>query len=180
MDSGKLETLAKVSGLSVKILDDPRLHMGGGAVTFNRYNKLFEYAGDNTIDLDDAVDQFYIMLMNATHVFTAANTLRTDVSANQIATANGYTQSTGGDTGKSMGTVTWVESGGVVTWDSPDIQWTASGGSIVADDAVTFADESVGVADAIMYSLDFGGTQTATDGGTFNLNNNASGIFSVP
>ena len=151
-----------------------------GVVTFNRYNKLVEYAGDNTIDLDDAVNQFYIMLMNATHVFTATNTIRTDVSANRIATANGYVQSTGADTGKSLGTVTWVEASGTVTWDAPDIQWTASGGSIAADDGVVFADESVGVTDALMYSLDFGGTQTATDGGNFNINHNASGIFSIP
>jgi len=151
-----------------------------GVVTFNRYNKLVEYFGDGTIDLDNAVDNFYIMLMNSTHVFTATHTLRTDVSANQIATAFGYVQSTGADTGKSLGTVTWVESSGTVTWDSPDIQWTASGGSIAADDGVVFADESVSVVDALMYSLDFGGTQTATDGGNFNINHNASGIFSIP
>lgn len=150
------------------------------AVTFNRYNKMIEYIGDNTIDLDAGATTFYIMLMNSSHTFTATHTQRTDVSANQIATQFGYTQSTGGGTGKSIGTPTWVESSGTLTWDSADITWTASGGSIAADDGVVFDDSTTSPADAVMYSLDFGGTQTATDGGTFNINHNASGIFTIP
>lgn len=150
------------------------------AVTFNRYNKMLEYIGDNTIDLDDNTIGFFIMLMNSSHTFTATNTIRTDVSANQIATANGYTQATGGGTGKQVGTATWVESSGTLTWDHPDITWTASGGSIAADDGVVFDDDATAAVDALMYSLDFGGTQTATDGGTFNVNPNASGVFTIP
>lgn len=146
------------------------------AVTVNRYNKLVEYAGDNTMDLD--ADTFAIMLMNSSHVFTATNTVRTDVSANQIATANGYTQATGAGTGKLLTSVTWVESSGTVTFDAADVSWTASGGSIAADDAVLFDDTAA--LDELMFSFDFGGTQTATDGGNFNINWNASGIFTIP
>lgn len=146
------------------------------AVTVNRYNKAIEYIGDNTIDLD--TDSFAIMLMNSSHVFTATHTQRTDVSANQIATANGYTQATGGGTGKLLTSVTWTESSGTLTWDAADVSWTASGGSIAADDAVVFDDTATN--DELMFSFDFGGTQTATDGGTFNINWNASGIFTIP
>ena len=178
MEQKRLIALSKVTGLSVEELDDPKLHIAGGAVTFNRYNKMIEYIGDNTIDLDNVTNTFFIMLMNSSHTFTATNTQRTDVSANQIATANGYTQATGGGTGQALGTVTWTESSGTLTWDAADIQWTASGGSIAADDGVVFYDPAA--SDELMYSLDFGGTQTATDGGNFNINHNASGIFSIP
>lgn len=150
------------------------------AVTFTMYDKAIEYAGDGTIDLDDGVNQFYIILLNSTHTFAQAETLLSEVTANQLATNYGYVNSAGGDTGKSMGTVTWVEAAGVVTWDSPDISWSVTGSNLVASDANVFADESAGVTDALMFDLDFGGDQTATPGGTFNINWNGSGIFSIP
>ena len=148
------------------------------AVTMNRYNKWPEYFGDNTADLD--ADAFHLMLMNSSHVFTATNTIRTDVSANQLATANGYTQATGGLTGKAIASVTWVESGGTVTFDGGDITWTASGGSIgPATDCVIFDDTTTAVVDALAYSIDFGAAETAGDGTDFKITWNASGIFTV-
>lgn len=145
------------------------------AVTINIYNHLSELMGDATIDLD--ADSFAVMLMNSSHTFTATNTIRTDVSANQIATANGYTQATGGGTGKLLTSVTWNRSGGTTTFDSADISWTASGGSIAADDLVAFDDTTTSPADALMWSVDFDGTQTAGDGTAFNVNVHASGWF---
>jgi len=148
------------------------------AVTINRYNKWVEYFGDNSVDLDN--DQFFHMLMNATHVFTATHTIRTDVSANQIAAGNGYVQAVGGLTGKELGTPTWVESSGTVTFDAVDTTWTASGGSIgPADDCVLFDDTSSTPVDALAYSIDFGGSETAGDGTDFKITWNGSGIFTV-
>ncbi len=147
-------------------------------VSINRYNKWPEYFGDNTADLDD--DAFYQMLMNASHVFTATNTIRTDVSTNQIATANGYTQATGGGTGEILLTTTWVESAGVVTFDAVDTTWTASGGSIgPATDLVLFDDTTTAVVDALAYSIDFDASETAGDGTDFKITWNGSGIFTV-
>ena len=143
------------------------------AVTVNWYNKTAEYMGDGSIDLD--TDSFYAMLMNSSHTFTATNTQRTDVSANQIATANGYTQATGGGTGKALTSVTWTESSGTVTFDFADITWTASGGSIAADDCVLFDDTATN--DELLCSIDFDGTQTAGDGTNFVISPNASGLF---
>jgi len=146
------------------------------AVTMNRYNQFPEFFGDNTIDLD--ADTFAIMLMNSSHVFTATNTVRTDVSANQIATANGYTQATGGGTGELLVSVTWVNSGGTITFDAADASWTASGGSIgPATDAVFFSDTAA--TDELAYSIDFGASETAGDGTDFKITWNASGIFTV-
>ncbi len=143
--------------------------------TIHRYNKFPEYFGDNTIDLDG--DTFAAMLMNSSHVFTATQTQRTDVSANQIATANGYTQATGGGTGKLLTSVTWVESSGTTTFDSADISWSASGGSIAADDCVIFSDTATN--DELCWSVDFTGTETAGDGTTFLITVNGSGWFSI-
>ncbi len=147
-------------------------------VSINRYNKWVEYFGDNTVDLD--ADQLFHMLMNATHVFTATQTIRTDVSANQIATGSGYTQATGGLTGKELGTITWVEAAGVITFDALDTTWAASGGSIgPADDCVLFDDTTTAVVDALAYSIDFGGSETAGDGTDFKITWNGSGIFTA-
>ncbi len=147
-------------------------------VTINRYNKMMEYGGDNSIDFDG--DQFFCMLMTGTHTYTAANTIRTDVSGNQISGGSGYTQATGGLTGEEMLSPTWVESGGVVTFDGADISWTASGGDIgPAEDMVLFDDTTTAVVDALMYSIDFIGPETAGDGTDFKVTWNGSGIFTV-
>ncbi len=141
------------------------------AVTINFYDKLAEYIGDGTIDLD--ADTFKLELYNATHVFTATNNARANISANALATANGYT-----NPGQNLTSVTWVESAGSVTFDAADVTWSASGGSIAADDGVIYDDTVASpVVDALVCSVDFDGTQTAGDGTNFLVAWNASGIW---
>ena len=146
------------------------------AVTINFYNQFTEYMGDNSIDMDG--DSFYHMLMNSSHTFTATHTQRTDVSANQIATANGYTQATGGGTGEQLASPTWTQPvAGTTMFDAADTSWSASGGSIAADDDVIFSDTSTN--DLLMCSIDFDGTQTAGDGTSFLIAYNTNGIFRI-
>ena len=145
------------------------------AVTINFYDGFPEYIGDSTIDLD--ADDFRHMLMNNSHVFDATDDIRTDVSANQIATANGYVQATGGGTGEQLGSVTWTNVAGTVTFDAADTTWTASGGSIDASDVVLFDDTPTSPVDPICFSVDFDGDQSAGDGTNFLITWNASGIF---
>lgn len=145
------------------------------AVTINFYDKLAEYIGDATIDLDG--DSFYHILLNTSHTFDATDSVRTDISTNQIATGAGYTQATGGGTGEALGSPTWVESSGTVTFDADDTTWTASGGSIVSSDCVIFDDTPTSPADPICFSVDFDGEQTAGDGTDFLISWNGSGIF---
>lgn len=142
------------------------------AVTINPYNKFGEYFGDSTIDLDG--DTFKLALMGVAHTYTAANNAWADVSANEIASANGYTTP-----GQNLTSVTWVEAAGTVTWDAADVTWTASGGSIAASDGVIYDDTTTVPADALCFSVDFDGLQTAGDGTPFNVNWNASGIFTL-
>lgn len=143
------------------------------AVTIQNYNKMVEYLGDNTIDMDG--DTFKGELYNSTHTFTAADTQRSDIVANALATANGYT-----NPGQNLTTPTWVESGGTVTFDAADQVWTASGGSIgPARHMVIYSDTASAPVDALMLNINFGQDETAGDGTDFRVNFNASGIFQI-
>lgn len=148
------------------------------AVTINFYDKFIEYVGDGGIDLDS--DTFTIILMDSSHAYTSTDTSLASLGGkpptNELATGNGYTQDA-----ETLGSVTWTESGGTLTFDAADASWTASGGSIgPADDGVIY-DESATTpaADLLMCSIDFDGSQTAGDGTDFIVSFNASGIFTI-
>lgn len=140
--------------------------------TINRYNKLGEYMGDNTMDMD--ADTFTLALMTASHTFTATNTVWADVSANEIASANGYTTP-----GQNLTTPTWVESAGTVTFDAVDVTWNATGAGITSTDAVLYDNTPAAPLDPLMYSIDFEGSQTAGAGTDFKVTWDASGIFTL-
>lgn len=147
--------------------------------TINFYDQFIEYVGDHSgttagIDLNN--DTFKIELYNSTHVFTPANTNRSQISANALATAFGYT-----NPGQNLTSVTWTSVTNTQTWDAADNTWTASGGSIgPADDAVIYDDTSVTpFVDLLMCSIDFGGPETAGDGTDFKITFNASGVFTI-
>jgi len=141
------------------------------AVTISNYNKLIEYAGDNTMDLD--ADTFKGELYNSTHTFTATHTQRSTISANALGTGNGYTA-----LGQNLTTPTWVEATGTVTFDAADQVWTASGGSIGPARHMVIYDDTA-TNDELMLNIDFGQDETAGDGTDFRVNFNASGIFQI-
>lgn len=144
------------------------------AVTINFYDHFVEYTMEGGQDIDG--DDYVIILLNSSHVFTSTHNDYTDISANELATANGYTQKD-----YSLASITWTESSGTVTWDAADVTWTASGGDIgPADDAVVFDETATApVADTLVCSVDFGGSQTAGSGTNFVITWNGSGIFSI-
>ena len=140
------------------------------AVTINFYNEFVHHVGLGVIDLDS--DTFDIILMNTSHTFTATHATKSQISANEIATANGYTQGA-----EVLASVTWTESSGTATFDAADSSWTASGGSITASDGVIYSETAA--ADELMCSIDFDGSQSAGDGTDFIVSYNASGIFTI-
>ncbi len=147
------------------------------AVTINFYNQFMEFACDGGMDFD--TDVWDVILMNSTHAFTPGNTNKSQIAANEIPTGNGYTQGL-----ETLASVTWVESGGVVTFDAADSVWTASGGPISTSgdctDAVIYDEDStVPSADLLMCSIDFGAAESAGDGTNFQITYNGSGIFTV-
>lgn len=137
------------------------------------YNKAKEYIGDGTIDLDG--DTFKVALARATYTPALTHTALSSVT--QTPSGNGYT--TGGAT---LGSVTWTETNGLLTFDSADPSWTASGGSIVARYAVLYDDTTSSPADALVAYclLDTAPADvTITDGNTLTLQISANGYFTV-
>jgi len=93
-----------------------------------------------------------------------------DVSASELATANGYTANT-----KTLAGVAVTEDDTddrcEITWSN--VQWTASGGSIGPTPGAIIFDDTVAApqADPIIGYIDFGGDQTQADGGTATISN---------
>ena len=92
------------------------------AATVSFYDSFKEYIGDGTIDMDN--DTFKLMLVTSTYTFSAAHTVKTDIT-NELSTANGYTAG-----GASLTSVTWSQTSGTATFDAADTAWTASGGNL--------------------------------------------------
>lgn len=124
--------------------------------------------------IDFANDAFKIILMQSGFVFNKdTHHGYADVSASELATANGYTVKT-----KALAGVTVTEDDTndrcSITWSN--VSWVASGGAIgpspgaiIFDDTVVAA--GVTVADPILGYIDFGGDQTQADGGTSTISN---------
>src|SRR3989304_4970621 len=113
-------------------------------------------------------DSFKIILMNNSFTFDKdTHATYANVSASELATANGYTVNT-----KTLAGVAISEDDtndrSAVTWSN--VSWTASGGSIgPSNGAIIFDDTTVD--DSVVGYIDFGAAQTATDGGNFNIIN---------
>lgn len=124
--------------------------------------------GSGAIDLDS-------------HTFKAVLSLAAPVQATydeladitEIANGNGYT--TGGVT---LASVTWLESGagtGIWVWTAADFLWTASGGSIADFRYVTVYSDTA-TNDKLLLYVDYGSTLTITNGNTFTVDVQATGL----
>lgn len=137
------------------------------------YHSAKEWIGDGTIDLDG--DTFIMGLSTSSYTPSlSTHTDITDVTGSEVS-GNGYARDTLA--------VTWVESGGTVTFDSDDGAFTASGGSITARYAWIFDDTvTTPTADPLIcYSLldNSPADVSVTDGNTLTVEINASGVFTL-
>jgi len=138
------------------------------ALTFNAPDTNILDAYTSLCDYD--FDTFKIILLNA-YTFDANHDELADVSSFEIATGNGYTQQL-----KELTSVFVGQTGGTFVFDAANVVWTATGGSIgPTTDAEVYDDTSTG--DRLIFNLDFGASETAGDGSNFQINWNASGIF---
>ena len=138
------------------------------------HDKIKEYMGDGTVDLD--ADTFKVGLALSTSNIATTSINGYGTITNEVATANGYTQG-----GQSLTSVTWTESSGTVTFDSANPVWTASGGSITARFGFVYDDTvAAPVADPIVCHSLLDNTPadvTATDTNTLTIQVHANGIF---
>lgn len=134
------------------------------------HDRFKEYEGDGTIDVDD--DTFVMRLYSSASNIATSSVGDATTATNELATANGYTA--GGQTVVA----TWNRSGGTVTFDCADAVWTASGGSITARYAA-IVDTTTTPDEVVAHSLldNSPADVTATDGNTFTVQINSSGVF---
>jgi hypothetical protein len=118
------------------------------------------------VDLE--ADTINVSLMDNVHAFTATHNVWTDVSANELPTAGGYTVGGQALAGKA------VTQSGTTKFDGTDTAWTSS--TFSAYHAVLW-DDTVGTDDLIC-SFDFGGIKTVT-AGTFTIQWHANGIITL-
>lgn len=144
------------------------------AGTFTFFDHVAEKIADGTIDLDG--DTFKLMLLDDGYTPSAAHDEYSDVSGDEIANGSGYTTA-----GQALTSVTWGQTGGVATFDSDPVIWTASGGPITARYAILFDDTVTGDPLIGYFLLDNSPADvTATDGNTLTVTpHNTQGWFQL-
>jgi len=114
-----------------------------------------------TKQIDESSDTYKIILMNTTFAFDKkVHALLADVTADQLATGNGYTQNSKTLTGVSV-TENDTTDKAETRW--ANASWIASGGSIGPTGAAIIYNDSVS-GDPIACCIDFGVDKTVEDG----------------
>lgn len=141
---------------------------------FTLYDSFLPNVGSGLIDLDG--HSFKLAILGSGYAPSAGHATFADVSANEIAAANGYTAG-----GAALPTVSWAYVGNTATFDSGDVVFTAAGGALTGHYAVIYDDTAVGKPVIGYYLLDSGDLDvTVNDGGSITCGpNGASGWFAV-
>lgn len=140
--------------------------------------KMYEQAklalANGLIDFDTHAFKINLYLSTSNCDTLSGHDELTDLT-NQVATAFGYTQNT-----KAV-TITTANAGGTITIDeTTNPVWTASGGSITARFAVIYDDTHASDIPVFVCLLDTTPADvTATDGNTFTITMNASGLVTL-
>lgn len=132
------------------------------AGTFTLYDSFAAKIGDGTIDLNSHT--FKAVLLTSSYTPNAAHDEYADLT-NELSTAFGYTSG-----GQALVSPTFGQTAGVAVFDSNDVVWTASGGSIVARYLVIYDDTPSG--DPLVGYMLLDATPanvTATSGNTFTV-----------
>ncbi len=142
------------------------------------YEAAKQFLADGTHDLDDATNWKVALFLSVSNANTLAGLSVFGDLTNEHAAANGYSAG-----GVAVAGQTWVNAGGVMTFDSDDAAWVAAGGSLTARYAVYYRDATVnGVVKPLLAVclLDTAPADvTATDTNPFTVQMHASGIFSM-
>ena len=132
------------------------------------FHEAMKYIGNGAIDLDSHTFKALLTLVAPVQ---ATGTVKADLT--EIAGGNGYTAG-----GVTLSGVTWAETGagtGIWLWTCSDFSWTASGGSI-ADFRYVSIYSDTATNDELLLYVDYGATLTITNGNTFLVDVQASGL----
>ena len=129
------------------------------------YNRFKANLMNKVLDLE--ADTIKVILLDTNHSFSAANTVLTDVSGNELAATGGY--STGGNTLANAA----VTEAATTKWDADDTAWTSA--TFTAFHAVIYDSTA---SDNLIASIDFGGGK-AVAAGTFTIQFDSSGIITL-
>jgi hypothetical protein len=116
--------------------------------------------------IDLSADTIKIILMNTTFAFDKdSHATLANVTADQLSTANGYTQDNKELANKS---VTEDDANDKAKMTCDDVTWTASGGAIGPTGAAILYDDTTSD-DTVIGCIDFGTDYTIPDGSSFQL-----------
>lgn len=144
--------------------------MAADAIQF--YDAFKKNIASGLIDLDSHT--FKLALVTSSYSFNAAHAEYADIT-NELPTGLGYTAG-----GATLTSVTWNQSAGVAAFDAADVSWTASGGSLVFRRGILYDDTASGkpLVGAILFN-NTPADVTVTDGNTFYVQWNSTGVFTL-
>jgi hypothetical protein len=135
-------------------------------MTSGIYNRFKANLMNKVVDMEG--DTIKVALLSGSHSFTATHNTWSEVSANELASGNGYT--TGG---AALGNKA-VTQAATTKFDADDTSWTSA--SFTTSHAVIY-DDTLG-SDDLIASIDFGGAQTISSG-TFKIEWHTDGIITL-
>ena len=134
------------------------------------HDRFKEYQGDGTIDMDG--DSFELRLYTSSSNIATTSVGDATTATNELS-GNGYSAVT-------LTGVTWTRSGGTVTFDWADAEFTASGGSITARFAAV-VDTTTTPDEVVCHSLldNTPADVTVTDGNTLTISTPSGGCLTL-
>jgi hypothetical protein len=114
----------------------------------------------------------YRVALYTSATFLASATTLAGITKTEVASGNGYTTAGASLTSVAITQVTTNDA----KFDANDVSWTVpAGGSLTASYGILYNDTDTN--DPPLLFIDFGGSQTVTDGGIFQIIWDANGIF---
>jgi hypothetical protein len=132
---------------------------------------LFNHTAKRFADGANAVGDTYKVALYTAATFDATATTLAGITKTEVVNGDGYT--TGGVALTNVAVTTVTTNG--AKFDADDASWSASGGPITAEFAIIYNDTDAD--DPPVAFIDFGASESASDGTDFLIVWNASGIF---
>jgi len=149
------------------------------AVTTYWYALAFVNGFSTAIDLRSETDIAALLCTSSYVPNQDTHNDHADVT-NQLTTANGYTAEDGSGSGKILTSTTIANTANVITFDSGDPSWTATGAGFTAAQIVLCdVTTATSATDPLILWSDFGANETASGGGSFTYTVNGSGWATI-